>query len=142
MDLSFSLDTGVHHEPDVFSFSRNVPLEEAASRPVATIVPAKPASGPALSPLEQTVVALAAFDTRQTIKPPGLVGRLMDVMFGAKPTMKLANERLEALRRYAVLYRHDGDDMSPEERSDFVGAGFGPACEAEVGRLIDTLPTR
>jgi hypothetical protein len=143
MDLSFLPDAAAHHDFDLYADSRSdAPDLMPTACVIATV--ARDANVPthALSSLEETVVALAAFDPRYTIEPPGPIGRLMVLIFGAKHSIKLASDRLEALRRYAVLYRHDRQDVDQQERSAFRYAGFGPAAEAEVRRLLDTLPSR
>lgn len=98
----------------------------------------KPRAAP-LSTLEQTVVALAAFDHRRTVEPAGRFCRFLYDVFGGSPSTKLANDRLEALRRFAVLYHYDGANVDPNERSAFLAAGFDCEAETEVRRLIDSL---
>lgn len=88
-----------------------------------------------LSALEQTVVALAVFDDRRTVEPLGPLGRLAARLFGFSRSTKLADARLEALRRYAVLARVDGVGLSETERDAFLAAGFSKHAAAAVQRL-------
>lgn len=92
-------------------------------------------SKPILSPLEQAVVALAAFDHRRSVDPPGRLDRFAQWLFGQAMSTQMADGRLEALRRYAVLARINGGMLSQAERDRFLAAGFSVRSAAEVERL-------
>lgn len=77
-----------------------------------------------LSALEWSVVALAQRDALSTLRTPGRVASALGVLFGEKPNPKLADGRLEALRRIAILSRHHGYNTPPSALREFVAAGF------------------
>jgi hypothetical protein len=81
---------------------------------------------PEFSPLEWSIIRLAGVDGLSTIRPPGLVRRLYNFLIGRTGSPMLANERLEALRRIAVLSWHYGFAISGEDVADFLSAGFTP----------------
>lgn len=87
---------------------------------------ADPAPSPNFSPLEWSIIRLAAVDGLSTIRPSGLVRRLYNFLIGRTGSPMLANERLEALRRIAVLSWHFGFAISGEDVADFLSAGFSP----------------
>ena len=75
-------------------------------------------------PLELTVIALAEADPVASIGSPTRFRRFYERWFGFKLPRPLANERLEALRRFAVLARISGGRMPAEEVRNFLTAGF------------------
>lgn len=77
-----------------------------------------------LSALEWSVVALAQRDALSTLRTPGRLASALGVLFGEKPNPKLADGRLEALRRIAILSRHHGYNTPPSALREFVAAGF------------------
>ena len=87
---------------------------------------AEPAPNPDFSPLEWSIIRLAGVDGLSTIRPPGLVRRLFNFLIGRTGSPMLANERLEALRRIAVLSWHYGFAIPGEDVADFLSAGFTP----------------
>ena len=89
--------------------------------PRADRVPAKPAT---LSPLEWLVVAVAQGEGLRTLRTPGRSASALGSVFGVGRTMRLADERLEALRRIAVLSRHHGYAVPASEVRRFHAAGF------------------
>jgi hypothetical protein len=118
------------------------------------VIAAQPVSFPALrsvtvektdfSPLEWSVVRLARGDRLWTIRPLGLLRRLYNAVVGRTGNPGLANERLEALRRTAVLSWHYGFSVPGEDVNSFIAAGFtadqyellvsrvGPAAQSNV----------
>lgn len=141
MDVSFSLAPVSHS--DAFAIETPfVSVQNNASSARAVRLGRQPTPQAALTALEQTVVALAAFDHRRTVEPVGRFSQFLYSVFGGRPVTKLANERLDALRRFAVLYRYDGVDLARSERSAFLAAGFDRAAESEVRRLLDSIVTR
>lgn len=78
-----------------------------------------------LSGLEWSVVAIARGDGRASLRRPGRLATAMGAVFG-RPNPRLADERLEALRRLAVLAWRDGDAVAPREKGRFFAAGFTP----------------
>jgi hypothetical protein len=90
-----------------------------------------------LSSLDQSVIALAAFDHRISVEPSGVVARLFQYVFGEQNSNRLADDRLEALRRYAILYRLEGPQLPPLERSRLTEAGFDDHQKAQIDRLVE-----
>jgi hypothetical protein len=74
--------------------------------------------------LELRVIALAEADPVASIGSPTRFRRFFERWFGFKLPRPLANERLEALRRFAVLARVSGGRMPAEEVRNFLTAGF------------------
>lgn len=109
---------------------------DVSIEPVETVRPPQK-SRSRLSTLEQTVVALAAFDHPRSVRPEGRVARILRRMFGDNTNGSLANSRLEALRRYAVLYRVEGSSIPPDESDLFEASGYVGAAADEVRRLVD-----
>ena len=69
-----------------------------------------------LGRLEWDVVRLAQRDGLATLEAPGWLARTIGFLFGRDVNRQLADPRLEALRRYAVLLRHGGDLLASEAR--------------------------
>ena len=101
-------------------------IEMHDSQPVALLRLAKPASvKPEFSPLEWSVIRLAKVDRLWTIRAAGRVRRLWNWLL-ARGNPALANEKLEALRRMAVLTWHYGFTVPGEDVRNFLSAGFSP----------------
>ncbi|WP_085808496.1 hypothetical protein [Sphingomonas sp. TZW2008] len=77
-----------------------------------------------LSALEWAVVVLARRDTLATLREPGRLSVALGNLFGRKPNPRLADPKLEALRRLAVLAWHDLGRVPAQEITDFLAAGF------------------
>jgi hypothetical protein len=89
--------------------------------PIADAVPAR------LSALEWSVVALAQTEKLSSIGKPGRVAVAMNRLFGFKRANELADPRLEALRRLAVIAWHRGYAIHSSEIHAFKDAGFSMA---------------
>lgn len=76
------------------------------------------------APLELKVIALAEVDPVASIGTPKRFARFFERWFGFRRPSPLANERLEALRRFAVLARVTGGQLPAEEVKRFLAAGF------------------
>ena len=74
------------------------------------------------TPLEWSVIRLSHADQLWSIIPT-LFQRLMNVLLARKAN-RLANDRLEALRRMAVLSWHFGFSVPAEKVGAFLEAGF------------------
>lgn len=74
--------------------------------------------------LELKVIALAEADPVASLGTPTRFRRSVERWFGFKLPRPLANERLEALRRFAVLARVSGGRLPAEEVKNFLTAGF------------------
>lgn len=79
------------------------------------------------SRLEWTVVALAKHDGPASLTEPGPLASTLRRIFGQPRTLRLADDRLEALRRTAVLARRWGHRLPAAEVSAFHAAGFTPS---------------
>jgi hypothetical protein len=91
--------------------------------PPADVVGTRTRSG--LSALEWQVVALAQHDRLSTLSQPGRLSVALGAVFGGqRPNPRLADPRLEALRRLAVLAWHRGYTLPPSELTAFHEAGF------------------
>ena len=82
-----------------------------------------PAAQP-LSAREWQVVALAQRDKLSSIETPGRLSIAMGRLFGGLRNPNLADPRLEALRRLAVLAWHRGYAIATSEIRAFKEAGF------------------
>jgi hypothetical protein len=80
-------------------------------------------AGSRLGPLEWSVVALARRDTLSSLRAPGLLSTTMRTIFRHN-NPRLADERLEALRRMAVLAWHHSFQVPSSELRAFFDAGF------------------
>ncbi len=88
--------------------------------PVATRI--RSASG--FSGLEWSVIALAERDRLPSLKKPGRIATALATLFGTSHNARLADERLEALRRMAVLAWHKSYAVPLSELRAFLAAGF------------------
>ncbi|WP_298400225.1 hypothetical protein [Sphingobium sp.] len=76
------------------------------------------------SPMEWQIVRLARTDGRASLREPGRWSRLKTMIFGTQPHFRLADGKLEALRRLAVEAWYDGFAVRPSAIRDFKKAGF------------------
>lgn len=97
---------------------------EVAAGSAAVPAPASFRAKPAFSPLEWSVVALARRDKVASLREPGRVAVAMGVLFGERPNPRLADPKLEALRRMAVLSWRHGYEVDTSEIRRFVAAGY------------------
>ena len=77
------------------------------------------------SNLEWSVIRLARIDKLWTIRAAGRLRRFFNWVVG-RGNPELANPRLEALRRMAVLTWHYGFTVPSEDVANFLSAGFSP----------------
>ena len=102
---------------------------------LATLAPAKPD----FSKLEWSVIRLARVDRLWTIRAAGRVRRFFNWVIG-RGNPELANPRLEALRRMAVLTWHYGFTVPGRDIADFLSAGFSPdQYELMAGCINSTI---
>ena len=80
-----------------------------------------------LSALEWSVVALAQKDRLSSLKRPGPVSLAMGKLFAKRTNPELADPKLEALRRIAVIAWHRGYAIASNEIHAFMAAGFSLA---------------
>ncbi|MDO6416893.1 hypothetical protein Q4F19_21090 [Sphingomonas sp. BIUV-7] len=79
------------------------------------------------SPLEWTTILFSRRDGLSSLSAPGRLSRLMSRLFGLEHKPQLADTRLEALRRFAVLAWHSGYNVAKSELLAFKAAGYSTA---------------
>jgi hypothetical protein len=98
-------------------------------------------AGEPLTPLEWSVVRIARNDGRRTLRAPDWTSTLARLFF-SDSNPRLADPRLEALRRLAVLAWHDGPAVPAHELQAFLGAGFTTEQLRAINVYIDTASER
>lgn len=76
------------------------------------------------SGLEWSVIALAERDRLPSLRKPGRIATALAALFGTSQNARLADDRLEALRRMAVLAWHKSYSIPVAELRAFKAAGF------------------
>ncbi|WP_232328647.1 MULTISPECIES: hypothetical protein [Sphingomonas] len=79
-----------------------------------------------LSAIEWSVVALARRDTLASLRTPGRMATAFAALFGGRTENRLADPRLEALRRVSVHAWYRGFAIPESEVDGFYAAGFTP----------------
>lgn len=74
--------------------------------------------------LEWSVIALAKSDSLASLKTPSRISRAMGSVFGRGTQSRLADPKLEALRRLAIHAWRRGFALPVSELDEFVAAGF------------------
>lgn len=88
-----------------------------------------------LSQLERRVIELARHDGLESLKPLRQRRWLARLIFGPTPPSKtLANEKLEALRKLAVMAWNEGFTLPTSAIREALAAGHS---EAKVGAVVD-----
>lgn len=85
------------------------------------------------SAIEWSVIAMAKRDTLRSLTTPGRVSRAMGSLFGLGAASRLADPRLEALRRLAVYAWRRGFALPTGEIARFLEAGY---TEAQIETLV------
>ena len=88
------------------------------------------------SALEWSVIALAKRDPLRSLTRPSRLSRAMGGLFGLGTRSTLADPRLEALRRLAVLAWRRGFALPLAEIDRFLAAGFH---EAQIETLVESV---
>lgn len=91
---------------------------------------------PSLSAMERQVVMLSLGDTRSSLARQSTWRRRLDALLGLRRPNRLADARLEALRRAAVLMRLDGFAIDASEYEAFAAAGFRLDAADEVYNIV------
>jgi hypothetical protein len=98
-------------------------IEPLDSQPSALLAFA-PKPEPEFSALEWSIIRLARNDGLSTLREPGPLRRFFNWVIDRTGSPKLANDRLEALRRISVLSWTFGFSVPGEDVADFLSAGF------------------
>jgi hypothetical protein len=98
--------------------------QRALSQAEPTLEPEVTADRAALSALEWLVVSLARRDRLSSLREPGRISVAMGVLFGKQPNPRLADPKLEALRRLAVHAWHQGFAVPVSAVKNFLAAGY------------------
>ena len=109
-------------------------LDNAFAAPCSarsTAALAEPQSG--FSALEWSVIALAKRDTLRSLESASRVSRALGSLFGLGTASRLADPRLESLRRIAVYAWRRGFALPMAEIVRFKEAGF---VEAQLETLV------
>jgi hypothetical protein len=77
-----------------------------------------------LSDVEWSIVGMAARDSLASLHKPNRFWSLINAVFGLKPANRLANDRLESLRRIAVLAWRYRWNVPKSELRAFLEAGY------------------
>jgi hypothetical protein len=101
-------------------------IETTDAQPILLRPSAATVAKPEFSELEWSVIRLARVDGLSTIRAPGILRRFYNWLIGRTGSPSLANPRLEALRRIAVLSWHYGFSVPGEDVADFLSEGFTP----------------
>lgn len=89
-----------------------------------------------LTALEQSVVAISLFDHPSSIEPPCALIRFLGWICGSSPPNQLADDRLEALRRYCILVRVERGVLSDQEFAKVRTVGFSDSALQEASELV------
>lgn len=119
----------------------NPPVFAAATPYAPAEIEAPEAEG--LSALEWQVVAIARRDSLSTLSEPSRLAVALGAVFGSRfDNPRLADPRLEALRRMSVLSWHRGYAVAPGELEAFHAAGFTVAQYETLLASISVARTR
>jgi hypothetical protein len=91
---------------------------------------------------ERSAVLLSRGDGRSSLdghRASVWLGRLIS---GARPSARLSGDRLEGLRRYAILYRLDGEKLPAGEEARLLGLGYSATQAASVRAMVDAMDFR
>ncbi|HWU93219.1 MAG TPA: hypothetical protein VN106_08240 [Sphingomicrobium sp.] len=115
-----------------------------ATESAASIVGVEPAAR--LSALEWSIVAMAERDRFSSLREPGRIVAALGSLFGVRRPNRLANDRLEALRRIAVLAWHHRWNVPKSELHQFLAAGFSidqyELIQTSIGQARSAAATR
>lgn len=107
----------------------------AAAEPLRMAASGAVTDAPVFTPAERDVIAVARVDGAASVRPRTWLTRLAVTLFGIAPPNPLANARLEALRRFAVLARVSRGNPPRHEIDAFLAAGFAPRAALTLSHL-------
>jgi hypothetical protein len=99
--------------------------------------PAAAASAFLLDETEQAVIRLSSRDAPSSVARGGRLSQLAERLFGLARPNPLADPRLEALRRFAILYRRRGEAACAAEEPLLEAAGYTRRQIAHARRLLE-----
>jgi hypothetical protein len=114
----------------------------AAIAPASAFLPAPSSSAPkadspaGFSALEWSVVMLARHDRPSSLREPGRAAKFLGRIFGEAFNRRLADPRLEALRRMAVLTWHHSYSIPKAELQAFFAAGYSADHYELLGKRV------
>lgn len=125
------------------SFAELGPAVVAKTDYIPPLAP-RPDPAPArFSAIEWAVVALAERDPLSTLHAPSRMTVALGALFWSRPNPKLADPKLEALRRLAVLTWHRGYRVADSAVQAFLAAGFTlPQYELLTGSIVSARAKR
>ncbi|WP_156428351.1 hypothetical protein [Novosphingobium sp. FSW06-99] len=95
---------------------------------------------PAFSHVEHVILDIAGRESRDLQRRQGLLPRVSDFFLGRPDPMPLANEKLEALRQYAMrLYRYGVDKVPAATTAALNAAGYDAQQIALLHAAFTTL---
>ncbi|WP_336963031.1 hypothetical protein [Sphingobium aquiterrae] len=118
-------------------FAQPLPAAGIASASASRSGRSRPAQA-GFTRTEWQIIHLARGDGLASLRAPGRWDRFLALVFGARKTLTLASERLEALRRMAVDGWHHGYAVPPSSLRDFRDAGFN---DGQLELLLGTIST-
>ena len=95
------------------------------------------ATPPSLRDEEWKIVETARSDGLRSLHPDGFLARTEAILFGIRAPRPLANERLEALRRFAVR-AWNNDLIRTHHLCEFLDAGFSPRSVRQILKFVAT----
>jgi len=89
---------------------------------------------------EWTIISLARRDSMASVQPDTRLARVFRRIFGIERANPLSDDRLEALRRIAVLTWHEGYNVPSSEIAAFLETGFSERqYELVAGHIVAEL---
>jgi hypothetical protein len=115
--------------------------EQAPGFPRTARTPQPEVAPTALTALEWSIVALAEKDGISSLREPSRFLAALSSVFGVRRPNRLANDRLESLRRLAVYAWHYHWNVPDSELRQFLAAGFSLDQYQLVQTSIDKART-
>src|SRR5438874_2054441 len=104
------------------AYLARIETQKSRQAPIPAPALAGTRANPDFSPLEWSFIRLARGDSLATIREPSRIRRFYRWLIGRTGSPMLANPRLEALRRIAVLSWQFGFSVPGEDVADFLSA--------------------
>lgn len=123
-------------EPGNAGYARATAPIRPAPAPLTSRVVEMEEERPVLTELERSVIGIARQDGLATLRQPGRLSRWLGLVFGVRISPQLADPKLEALRRIAVLSWKRGYSIASAEVKAFLAVGYSPAFYELV---VDTI---